>query len=171
MSEQPENPSKRESVALWIIIFSGLGITLVAIAAIWIGTLATTDQSRTLVMSVFNTLVPIFGTWVGTVTAFYFSRENFATAARATRELVSQLGDDRLRQIAVKDAWIPVAAIDAITVAAGQEASVEFAAVRARLSSKVSRVPVWNDNKVVRFVIHESMIYKFLAEGGACKIE
>lgn len=153
----------REGVALWVIILSGVGISVIAIVAIWVGSQAA-EPNRNLVMTVFNTLVPMFGTWVGTVIAFYFSRENFATAAKATRELVGQLGDDRLRQIAVKDVWIPSAAIDAVTVAAGQENTIQFANVRGKLSSKVSRIPVWDQNKVVRYVIHESMIYKFLAE-------
>jgi hypothetical protein len=36
--------------------------------------------------------------------------------------------------------------------------------VRAKLSTKVTRIPVWTDSKVVQYVIHESMIYKYLAE-------
>jgi hypothetical protein len=153
----------RETVALWVIILSGAGISLVAIVAIWVGTQATGDN-RNLVMTVFNALIPMFGTWVGTVIAFYFSRENFATAAKATRELVSQLGDDALKQISVKDAWIPVTAIEAVTVDDAKEDTVLVSDIHAKLSSKVSRVPVWNQNKVGRYVIHESMIYKFMAE-------
>jgi hypothetical protein len=155
--------SSREKVALGVIILSGAGIAVVAVVAIWAGTYATTDPNRNLVMTVFNTLIPMFGTWVGTVIAFYFSRENFATATTATRELVSQFGDDRLRQIAVKDAWIPVDAIEAVTVGARAENTISFDEVKAKLSGRVSRIPVWDQNKVVRYVIHESMIYRFLA--------
>jgi len=158
------NRSTQEGVALGVIILSGLGISIVAIIAIWAGTYATSPDNRNLIMTVFNTLIPMFGTWVGTVIAFYFSCENFATAAQTTRELVGQLGDERLRQIPVKNVWIPVAAIEAITVDVGREGTVAFADVRAKLSGKVSRIPVWDQNKVVRYVIHESMIYKFLAE-------
>jgi hypothetical protein len=74
------------------------------------------------------------------------------------------LGDDRLKQMAVKDAWIPVTAIDAVTVDPGQENTIKASDIRKKLSNKVTRVPVWNSAKVVRYVIHESMIYKFLAD-------
>jgi hypothetical protein len=78
---------------------------------------------------------------------------------------MNQIAGDRLKAIPVKDVWIPVGAIEAVTIPAGQsDADITFEAVRAKLSTKVTRIPVWTDNKVVRYVIHESMIYKYLAE-------
>ncbi|MFI5395557.1 MAG: hypothetical protein ACHQ9S_08490 [Candidatus Binatia bacterium] len=164
--------SRREKIALGVIIISGVGIALVSTVAIGAGIYfsAAEDPRRTFVMGIFNTLIPLFGTWVGTVIAFYFSRENFATAAQATRELVSQLGDDRLRQISVKDAWIEAAAIEAVPIPTNKtENDIVFDDVRKKLSTKVTRVPVWNADKVIRYIIHESMIYKYLADQSAAK--
>src|SRR6185437_8623600 len=93
--------------------------------------------------TVFNTLIPMFGTWVGTVIAFYFARENYETAAKATKDLVGQLGDDRLKQIPVKDAWIAVNAISGLEYAPGSEAAVKFTDIEDLLTSQVSRVPAW----------------------------
>jgi hypothetical protein len=162
--------SNREKIALGLIISSGVGIAVVSIVAILAGIYIGDEARRTFVMAIFNTLTPLFGTWVGTVIAFYFSRENFATAAQATRELVGQLGDDRLRQLSVKAAWIEAAAIEAVPIPAGKtEKDVAFADIRAKLSTKVSRVPIWNTNRVILYIIHESMIYKYLAEQGSTK--
>jgi hypothetical protein len=63
-AESEELLTTREKVALGVIILSGVGISLVAIIAISVGTYATTDANRNLVMTVFNTLTPMFGTWV-----------------------------------------------------------------------------------------------------------
>jgi hypothetical protein len=160
--EQATYDAGRDRLAGQVVTWSGIGIALVSIAVLATAAYKQKDVDATLT-TVFNTLIPLFGTWVGTVLAFYFSSKNYEAAAKATKDLVQQFGDERLKQILVKDAWIPVSAIDAITVEKGQENTQKFSEIRAKLSSKVSRVPIWNANKVVRFVIHESVIFEFLA--------
>ena len=163
----PDNPSveNRGQIADKVVLWSGLGITLTSLALIGATAWVKSDNLPQVTTTVFNTLIPLFGTWVGTVLAFYFSAKNFADAHDRTLDLVGQLTGDQLRKISVKDAWIAVGAIEAVTIAAGRtEADIPFAGVRAKLSNKVTRVPVWNQDKVVRYVIHESMIYKYFAE-------
>jgi hypothetical protein len=159
--------STRERIALGVIIISGVGIALVAVICLAVGTYATSDQNRYLVLTVFNTLVPLFGTWVGTVIAFYFSRENFTAAAQSTRELIKQFGDDRLRQTPVDRAWTPASSIRGVTLAQGQgEAAVIVRQLQGLLSDVVTRVPIFETNGAIRYIIHQSMIYKFVAERG-----
>jgi hypothetical protein len=168
MANEADANSGRDQLAHQVIFWSGIGIALVSLALI-IATAARQPASLgTVVTTVFNTLIPLFGTWVGTVLAFYFSRENYAAAAKTTKDLVQQLGDGRLKQIAVKDAWIPVAAIDAITA---PDDTCPFSEIRAKLSTKVSRVPIWNADKVVRYVVHESVIFEFLADHAEKRVQ
>lgn len=53
----------------------------------------TADKDK--IMTIFTTVVAVVGTWVGTILAFYFSRENFEAAAKSsaatTAALVKQL--------------------------------------------------------------------------------
>lgn len=143
MSDQDNQISTaRERVALWVIIPAVIGILTVPAIAIWIGAVAKDNDHRNLVMNVFNSLIPLFGTWVGMVIAFHFSHENFTAAAKTTSELVARLGQCRSRPVPIQDVWMPVSAIDAITVETDQESAIEFSSVRAKLSGKVSRVPV-----------------------------
>jgi hypothetical protein len=161
----PERLSTREQIALWVIIIAGVGIVLVAIFVPWIGTNATTDQNRFLVLTVFNALIPLFGTWVGTVIAFYFSRENFSAAAQSTRELIQQFGDERLRQIPVDRVWTSAATIEKITLGQGEtDANVEVRRIRGLLSDRVTRVPIFEQTGAAKYVIHQSMIFKFIAD-------
>jgi hypothetical protein len=61
-----------------------------------------------------------------------------------------------------------VAAIEAVEIPPGKTAAdVAFDEVRGKLSTRVSRVPVWDSNKLMLHVIHESMIYRFLADSVA----
>lgn len=163
-STQPApNTSSRDTIALKVICIAGVGIFLAAVAVLLVAFFGVTDPKdrSSLVTTVFNTVVPMFGTWVGTVIAFYFARENYAAAAQQTKDLVQRFGDERLKQIKVQDAWIPVNSIDAIEA---EDDSVAFDEVRKKLSSRVSRVPIWNSSKVVRYVIHESVIFEFLTD-------
>ena len=48
---------------------------------------------------------------------------------------------------------------------------VPFGDVRAKLSVKVSRVPVWDDQRRVQYVIHQSMIDELVAESGTIEGE
>jgi hypothetical protein len=53
-----------------------------------------------------STLLPLFATWVGTVLAFYFSRENFAAASSNTLELLRAAGAEKLRSIPITKGMI-----------------------------------------------------------------
>ncbi|WP_152621209.1 hypothetical protein [Bradyrhizobium japonicum] len=152
----------REKVALGVMIFCGSGIVVTVVSAVWAGTYASSLDNRYLVLTIVSALIPMFGAGAGVAIAFYLLHENNPVATNATWELMRRLGDDRLRAISTGDVGTPV--IEAISVAAGQEATIPFADVKAKLIGRVSRIPVWDTNRVVRYVIHESMIYKYWAE-------
>jgi hypothetical protein len=61
------------------------------------------EQAR----NVLSTILPLVGTWVGTVLAFYFAKDNFESASRSTKELLGTL-DERLRTVPVTTAMIPI---------------------------------------------------------------
>jgi len=65
------------------LIFSALSITVLAGYAI------AKDPTNT--MTIFNVILPVFASWVGTILAFYFGRENFESANKQVRELVDRL--------------------------------------------------------------------------------
>ena len=174
-TSQTQNARGRDDIAEKVIMWAGVGILIVSVVVIgsavvpYFGKGAPADDKevRGLTLTVFSTLVPMFGTWVGTVIAFYFARENYEVAAKSTRELVGQLGDDRLKQIPVRQVWIPVDQIVAKTIAANEtEANVLIGDLKDMLNDKVSRVPVWDANKVIKYLLHESLIYKYLAVHG-----
>ena len=90
----------RTILALGITTAAILGITLLS----WV-TIATTDSdANARAQNVLNAVLPLFGTWVGTVLAYYFSRENFEAAANSTQQLVRDLTpEERLRSTPVAD--------------------------------------------------------------------
>lgn len=68
------------------IAFAVLAASIFAIFAISIGiVLAAKEEERdTVAQQVMSSTLPLYGTWVGTILAFYFSRNAFEAAATAS---------------------------------------------------------------------------------------
>jgi hypothetical protein len=69
----------RTWLALGIVAVSAVGLVVISIAALY----WSSDRSAT-TQTIFTSLLPLFGTWVGTVLAFYFARDNLEAATEST---------------------------------------------------------------------------------------
>jgi hypothetical protein len=175
----PNNPAaaaldavQRDQLARLVISISGFGLVVVSIVVIAVSWLKADDPSRTSTM-VFNSLVPLLGTWVGTVIAFYFSSSNYKAAADGVRDLVQQLTpDQKLASVPVSRAMVPRSRMTVIrlaTTANAAQAAIDAAAaainlrtdVIALLQDPVTRVPVLDQNDVALYIIHESVLYQY----------
>lgn len=156
LSDPPISPRDRHRIASTIIVLAFLGIA--ATATVMIAVMPYRSHE------VFSAVVPLFGTWVGTVLAFYFARENFESASRSMQGLVDRLSpEERLKSTPVREVMITAAEIVAIRLKPGEaDADVPFAAIEG-LSAKVTRVPILNAEGSARYVLHQSLIYKFKA--------
>lgn len=104
------NPFKqfdaRTKLAFIITSFAIIGTSALSITIIVSGDKQNVDERAKLVL---NSTLPLFGTWVGTVLAYYFARENFEAASRSTErfaQLSSQANRDDLQSIPVVTAMI-----------------------------------------------------------------
>jgi hypothetical protein len=117
----------RENIAR--VIFYGSTISLIVLAVVVIGATAWQDKEhlQDTTQIVFSALLPLLGTWVGTVLAYYFSKDNFQTASDAVRETVRELNVpmERLRNIRAKDAMVPIGVIKAIRLEQGKDQRCE----------------------------------------------
>jgi hypothetical protein len=87
----------RGTIALIVLISSIGGLLGVAIVII--------HKDSTNTTNIFNALLPVFSTWVGTLLAFYFSKDNFEAATKSVTNLANKISgtNERLQQITVKD--------------------------------------------------------------------
>lgn len=119
----------------------------------------------------FSSLLPLFATWVGTVLAFYYSKENFEAASRGTMDLFRTV-QQRLVATNVADAWIPWKSIVAVTIPDGRTiddlaiADIE-AAFKGQVTNgqPVSRLLIVTGQKSCVAVIHKSIFMEMLASG------
>jgi len=68
---------------------------------------------------IFTAILPLLGTWVGTVLAYYYSRENFESASRITVAAVRS-GAQQLASTRVADKMMPAASIVKAAIPTGK---------------------------------------------------
>lgn len=156
-------PEFRDTLAQRVITW-GMAVTAaMAITAI-VAVVRGDEKTGALAKDILTLVLPVVGTWIGSVLAFYFARENFEAAARETRlSLGQKLGRP------ASSAGIPIDKIKYLGLRAGEGAeAVKLADIRAHFDkySNYYRVPILADTKAVRWVVHRQPLDGFFAEEG-----
>jgi hypothetical protein len=116
---------------------------------------------------VFTTITTLIGTWVGTLLAFYFARENFEAASRSMQQTISRLSpDERLRSVPIEQAMMRREEIVSFDLKAGQKIEsvlLDDLTKKFALDEKVTRLPILNADGSICGILHESELTKFLA--------
>lgn len=110
--------SFRDRIGLLIIILSiGLLITMSIISFHIISKSPATEKFKE-IQNLFGILLPLLATWVGTILAYYFSKDNFEAANRSVRELVKQVmsPEERLQELTVSEVMLKPDVFALITV-------------------------------------------------------
>lgn len=158
-NNQTNSKGARNVLAYGTLIFSVSAITILAAIAI------ISDSAKT--MDIFHIILPVFASWVGTILAFYFGRENFEAANKQVRELVQQLTPEQRAKALVTT--IMRSLLNAVhhEISKGKvEKDVKISELRAKISDNVSRLPIIGADKKPRYTIHGSRIDKYIASGG-----
>jgi len=155
MADETTSDKARSWLAFSITVTSILGVIVLAAVIVF--------KQASMATQVLATVLPVIGTWVGTILAFYFGKENFETAAKSVGDLAKQLSpSDRLRGIPVKTKMIP---LDKIFYKTDPIDGLKIIDVINELKSKGvgDRLPVLTDKLVAKYMIHRSEIDKYLA--------
>lgn len=147
----------RNQLAMTVLTVSGGAVVLLAIVVVWRGDADTA-------MQVFNTTLPVFSSWVGTILAFYFGRENFEAANARVKSLIDRLSPEERASQPVSAVMRPASQTTSIqlTAAAG-EAQWLLTALKAKFTGEVSRLPVLDADGRPLFILHGSTIDKYLS--------
>jgi hypothetical protein len=161
-SGQPPELSEIAKLVLGISGAAIIGVSVVTLAgAAWSGPTQFAQTSQ----SIFNALLPLLGTWVGTVLAYYFSKKNFESASQSVERMVTLTTEQRLGQIFVDKEMIPAGQITLYRIPAGKTPSdVLLKDLRSMLGGKITRIPIVDSNGVVLYIVHQSGLFKFIAE-------
>jgi hypothetical protein len=148
----------RNWLALWVSILSIIVVLILGILTISLGTAE--PGRKDAVQLVLTGVLPLIGSWVGTILAYFFSSESLRTATQSVQTLLTS--QERLRSIPVRDKMIRRADMKAVeTRPLGQILLVE---VKQRLENAgVNRLIVLDANDYPKLVVHMSSLDRYLA--------
>ena len=158
----PTDTTLRPWLAILIVMTSIIGIVLASIIAIVFAPAADRPDMTRLI---FASLLPLFGTWVGTVMAFYFAKENLAAATESTARLTGAFQ----RTTPVADAMVPKAQIVSFDLTVSQDAgNVPLYDLQAKMdASGKHRLPILKSDGSLVYVVHQSEVAQFAAQNSA----
>lgn len=158
-----EIKDQREKLSMIILI----GSILVIIA---VGTIAIVMKPVENSIMIFNMILPMVATWVGTIIAFYFGRENFEAASKQVQNMAKKMTGESSGGMLVSTVMKPFEDMIYYQAVQGKtEENITLQELQLKLASKekASRIPIVNENKVMMYMIHESSLDKYLASGKA----
>lgn len=159
LSTNPDDPSVNDRHRFsWTILLFGLAaVTILGVVAI----LADKDSAR----SVLTAVLPLVGTWVGTILAFYYGKDNLQAATESAKALSNLSGDDKLRAIPAESVMIKRSAIKAWN---SDEKPLATSNVKDALEFltlyRVPRLAILSAKDIPQCVIHRSEIDRYVAE-------
>lgn len=141
-----------------------IGVTVLGLAAILAPALSKDIRAED-VKYVFTALLPLLGTWMGTVLAFYYSKENFEAANKSVQYMVKNVTTaDRLKAILASQVWIPIESMEYYTPVGAIE-DIKIGEILTFFKEKqVNRAPILTTENQVRFVIHRNTLESYLAQ-------
>jgi hypothetical protein len=152
----------RENIGRNVIYWALGAITFIGVVAL-IAAAFDSANRVTGVKDVLSLLLPVIGAWVGTVLAFYFGRENYLAASKSTENILALTLEQKLEKTKVSDAMRPVDKIVALRTKDPDNAIKLKDQMLDKMSDDKSRLPVLTDNGVVRYIVHRSVIDRFIA--------
>lgn len=151
--------ANRNLIALIIISFTMVGIILIS----WFY-FSSHDKNVEEPEKIFNTLIPLFATWIGTVLAFYFGRENFEAASNRYEEMIKKLTPEILDDILVGQLMISKKTMVSKNISDVKEKSVKEL-IEFMTTVDKSRLPILENDKI-KYIIHKPTFMEALIRSG-----
>jgi len=162
VQESTIEAKSRRWLTFVVVLISVSGIVALGIAGIVAKSGAATDPFEK-IKYVSATILPLLASWVGTILAFYFSKENLVAATQSVTDLSKALGGiDKLKAISVREKMRPMGAITFESVPNGNESSLKLSALLAKYTS-LERIIIVSEKNVVRFLIYKAMVERYLS--------
>jgi hypothetical protein len=179
--EQPVTADERlrGNIATKVLLFGTVTLCIVASIMVIGGIVLfvrstdkndTTERAIHMVQMVFNALLPVIATWVGTVIAFYFGKANFEAASKSAQDMVKQFAnsDDKLRATKVSDPnvmrlFAEIIFNKEIVSKKDEEIMVQKDLIDFMDDPKNvgDRLPIFDPKNCIRYLIHESTLNEF----------
>lgn len=148
LKEIRDRASTQAILAFMIVVIGFVGIFILSGIIIGSGS-GSTENAK----FVFNALLPLIGTWVGAILAFYFGKDNFETAAK-----VSSSSQDKLKSTPVKNVMVPINKLYYVD----DETRTLMSTLEDLNKKKLRRLPVLDKTGKPLYMVYVEGILEFL---------
>lgn len=150
--------SPRNIIAIGVTGFILLTTIVVAVKLVWC-----VKEPDTAFVG--QTLLPLWATWVGTIIAFYFGKENFESAAKSYRDVIKTLTpEEKIASIPVTDIMIQVKDIVHLDMSKSLDKSIVNEILEDKDFKIYNRFAFFDDSDVAKNIIHKSTFTYFLVK-------
>jgi hypothetical protein len=166
----PPDSRFRYKLAGTVLIVSIMGLFLLSGVVLW-GSWPSADpktadsykQFQDSARYVFGAILPLIGAWVGTLMAYYFSRENFEAATRSVKDMADKIisGDERLKQIPAHDKMRLARDITSWSMKPGEEDKAKIGDIMVKFA-RLERIPMMDDKGVIVYLVYKNVLNQFL---------
>jgi hypothetical protein len=125
-------------------------------------------QAFSILQYILGVLLPLWGTWIGTILAYYYSKQNFEAANKSVQQIVDRLTPEKkLQSVKSKDVMIQkeklirqiMTSTENLSKFKLKEDCVDFLA-----QHKINRVIILDEKDRAKYVIHRDLISFFLTD-------
>jgi hypothetical protein len=110
-----------------------------------------------------KSLLPLWGTWIGTVLAFYFGKANFDAASKSYQEVIKTLSSaEKMAGIKVTEVMIVTSKIEFLNLEKEKEKKISDILKYERFK-KYNRFAVFEPDNILKCIIHRSTFHQFIA--------
>jgi len=111
-----------------------------------------------------KSIIPLIGTWMGAIIAYYFAKENFDTAAKQYDKVIDKLTPEKkLKSIKVSQAMIPFSRIVWSDLSIFRDKKI-ISEIIDNPSYKGFNRFLFFENKICKHIIHRSTLDRFITQ-------
>jgi len=166
----PSQFSLAKVVLYWgLTAIAILGIASIAFTAIY----SEPGEVITAIKDILSLLLPVIGAWVGTVLAYFFSKDNFESASRSTQALFKEFktSEEKLKTVIAEKVMIPINNSEKMILEKeGIESEKKLKTdlidglMEKDKSFPKNRLPILDSKMKPKYIIHRSIIDKFIVK-------
>lgn len=154
----------RRWLTFFVVLVAVSGVVALGITALLAHATSPADTLFERIKYVSATILPLLATWVGTILAFYFSKDSLAAATQSVTDLSRTLSSlDKLKSFPVAQKMRPFSAITFEQIDAGGE-DKETLVTLLKKFSRFERIIILDSHNVVRLLVYRSIVERYISQ-------
>jgi hypothetical protein len=159
----PLEQQSRQALTFVIVCLSVIGVISLCITVI---VMDPAEGRLNNAKFVFASALPLLASWVGTILAYYFSKDNFMAATHSVTQLAKAVsGIEKLRSITVKETMRPLREIIVVEAPDSEKDNLKLADLLDQFA-QVDRMVLVESKAapVVKWLIYKSLVHEYISD-------